>query len=164
MKPILTLVFTCLFTAPLMAQEAAGSLTDTAAPSIFVDGSDVDLKQFLWKNRPLVVFADSPNDPRFVQQMELLTARSDELAARDVVVLTDTDPSARGPLRTQLRPRGFMLVLIVKDGTVYLRKPLPWDVREISRTIDKLPMRQQEIQERRAAPGADKTTGTGGAS
>ncbi len=164
MKPILIFVFTCLFASPLMAQEAAGSLTDTVAPSIFLDASDVDLKQFLWKNRPLIVFADSPNDPRFVRQMELLTARSDELAARDVVVMTDTDPGARGPLREQLHPRGFMLVLIVKDGTIYLRKPLPWDVREISRTIDKLPMRQQEIRERRAAPGADKTTGTGGAS
>ena len=164
MKPILTFVFTCLFASPLVAQEANGTLTDTAAPSIFVDGTDVDLKQFLWINRPLIVFADSPNDPRFVQQMDLLTARSDELAQRDVVVLTDTDPAARGPLRERLHPRGFMLVLMAKDGTIYLRKPLPWDVREISRTIDKLPMRQQEIHERRTAPGVDKTTGTGGAS
>ncbi len=164
MKPIFTLVFACLFAPPMMAQEATGSLTDTAAPSIFVDATGVDLKQFLWINRPLVIFADSPNDPRFVQQMELLTARSDELAERDVIVLTDTDPAARGPLRERLHPRGFMLVLMVKDGTIYLRKPAPWDVREISRTIDKLPMRQQEIDERRAAPGVDKTTGTGSAS
>lgn len=118
-------------------------------PAIVIDGSDIDLKQFLWKNRPLVVFADSPNDPRFIQQIELLNARLGELAERDVVILTDTDPDARGPMRERLRPRGFMLVLIVKDGTVYLRKPLPWDVREITRTIDKLPMRQQEIEERR---------------
>ncbi|MCQ0092575.1 DUF4174 domain-containing protein [Roseovarius sp. M141] len=159
MKPILIFVFTCLFGFPLVAQEAAAGAGDAAVPSVFVDASDVDLKQFLWTNRPLVVFADSPNDPRFVQQMEMLTARSDELAARDVVVLTDTDPEARGPLRDRLHPRGFMLVLIVKDGTIYLRKPLPWDVREISRTIDKLPMRQQEIRERRDGPGADKTSG-----
>ena len=32
-----------------------------------------------------------------------------------------------------------------KDGQVKQRRPLPWDVREISRAIDKLPLRRQEI-------------------
>ena len=32
-----------------------------------------------------------------------------------------------------------------KDGQVKLRKPFPWDVREISRAIDKFPLRRQEI-------------------
>jgi hypothetical protein len=41
-----------------------------------------------------------------------------------------------------------MLTLIGKDGEVKLRKPFPWDVREISRSIDKMPMRQREIRER----------------
>lgn len=159
MKPLLMLVFAGLFAFSATAQEAPDTVPTVPGPSIFIEGSDVELKQFLWKKRPLVVFADSPDDPRFVRQMEYLTARADDLAERDVVVLMDTDPATPGPLRERLRPRGFMLALIVKDGTIYLRKPLPWDVREISRTIDKLPMRQQEIEERRQAPGADKTTG-----
>jgi hypothetical protein len=71
------------------------------------------------------------------------------LRTRDVVVLTDTDPAARSPLRQKLRPRGFMLVLVGKDGGVKLRKPLPWTVREITRTIDKMPIRQREVEERR---------------
>jgi hypothetical protein len=50
-------------------------------------------------------------------------------------------------LRTKLRPRGFMVVLIGKDGGVKLRKPFPWDVREFSRSIDKMPMRQQELRD-----------------
>jgi len=40
-----------------------------------------------------------------------------------------------------------MLVLIGKDGGVKLRKPFPWNVREISRVIDKMPMRRQEIND-----------------
>jgi hypothetical protein len=44
-----------------------------------------------------------------------------------------------------------MFVLIGKDGQIKQRKPRPWNVREISRTIDKMPMRQQEIEERRSA-------------
>jgi len=63
-------------------------------------------------------------------------------------VLTDTDPAAKSALRTALRPRGFGLVLIDKDGEVKLRKPAPWSTREISRSIDKWPTRQQEIREK----------------
>ena len=66
-----------------------------------------------------------------------------------MVVITDTDPAAASSVRTKLRPRGFMVVLIGKDGGVKLRKPLPYSVREISRTIDKMPMRQQEVEDRR---------------
>ncbi|MEM9709036.1 MAG: DUF4174 domain-containing protein [Pseudomonadota bacterium] len=39
-----------------------------------------------------------------------------------------------------------MLTLIGKDGTVKLRKPRAWDVRELSRSIDKMPLRQDEIR------------------
>jgi hypothetical protein len=48
-----------------------------------------------------------------------------------------------------------MLVIIGKDGGVKLRKPLPWDVREISRTIDKMPMRKREKRAERQELSAD---------
>lgn len=103
------------------------------------------LAKFIWLNRPVVVFADSPNDPRFIRQMELLAITPEELQSRDVVVLTDTDPAANGPLRQALHPRDFMLVLIAKDGKIALRKPTPWTVRELSRAIDKMPLRLDEL-------------------
>ena len=106
------------------------------------------LEEFQWVNRPIVVFADTPADPRYQQQIALLLDRLEELAERDVVIIVDTDPANASDIRTKLRPRGFQLTLIGKDGGVKLRKPLPWDVREISRVIDKMPMRQQEIRDR----------------
>lgn len=109
---------------------------------------DNPLSLYLWEKRPVVVFADTAEDPQFRRQMELLAEEADMLEERDVVVLTDTDPAARGPLRTELRPRGFQLVIIGKDGGVKLRKPRPWTVREIGRVIDKMPLRQQEIRQR----------------
>ncbi len=108
---------------------------------------DDALAQYVWLKRPLVIFADSENDPRFRRQMEMLEQTPEELAKRDVVVLTDTDPAADGPLRDALHPRDFMLVLIGKDGKVALRKPTPWSVRELIHAIDKMPMRQDEIME-----------------
>ncbi|MHA6345881.1 DUF4174 domain-containing protein [Roseivivax sp. CAU 1761] len=134
--------------APLPAAAADAAQTD----EIVLPAAERSLDEFLWLKRPVVVFADSPADPRYVQQMQFITQRLDALAERDVVVLTDADPAARSEIRRTLRPRGFMLVLIDKDGTRVLRKPLPWDVRELSRSIDKLPLRQQEIRDRRGTP------------
>ena len=44
-----------------------------------------------------------------------------------------------------------MLTLVGKDGNIKLRKPFPWSVREISRSIDKMPMRLREIREAKEA-------------
>lgn len=129
---------------PLAALAADGSTDELILP-----GYDGDLADFQWTHRPVVVFADSPEDPRFHEQMERLMEGLEALRDRDVVVLTDTDPAAKSALRKKLRPRGFMLVLVGKDGGVKLRKPHPWTVRELSRTIDKFPERLREVEERR---------------
>ena len=137
------------------AQSAGSSAAPIQAPvqteEMILDAAEVDLNDLLWLKRPLVVFADSPADPRYVQQMQLLTERLDVLDERDVVIVTDTDPDARSQPRRQLRPRGFMTVVLAKDGSVVLRKPETWAVRELTRNIDKLPLRQQEVRDRRDA-------------
>lgn len=145
-------------TALVIAGLIAGSgtlATADDAPEAWVplDATEINLKDFLWVARPVVVFADTPADPRFVEQMTLLAARADDLAERDVVVIVDTDPDARSELRQTLRPRGFMMVIVGKDGGVKLRKPSPWSVREITRQIDKMPLRQEEIRLKKAAAG-----------
>ncbi len=111
-----------------------------------VDAAEVTLDDFLWQNRLIVVFADTPADPRFQEQIDLLNAWPDALIEREVVVIVDTDPSARTSVRLKLRPRGFQLALLAKDGKVNLRKPFAWDVREITHAIDKWPLRQQELR------------------
>ena len=136
--------------SPAMAQSPEDPVAAwNADRTLPVNAAGLDLSAFQWIARPVVVFADSPNDPQFVQQMELLAERAEELALRDVVVIFDTDPAARTDIRLALRPRGFMLTLVGKDGQVRARKPRPWDVRELSRSIDKMPMRQQEMRDRR---------------
>jgi Domain of unknown function (DUF4174) len=115
---------------------------------LVVSAPDVVLADLLWVKRPLVVFADSPNDPNFIRQMQLLDRNAGDLVDRDVLVITDTDPAARSAIRQKLRPRGFSLVLMDKDGQAKLRKPLPWDVREITHAIDKFPLVRQEALDR----------------
>jgi hypothetical protein len=150
-------VVACLLAVlPAMAQNAPAIETPQgdAGP---VDALAVDeaveetptLADLLWIARPLVVFADTPNDPRFAQQMQMLQERTGDLDDRDVVILTDTDPDARGPLRRELRPRGFGIVLIDRDGSIVQRRPAPTTSREIINLIDRLPSRRQETGSRR---------------
>ncbi len=132
-----------------IATEAEAVVSELAPGSgvPLLDAADVEIDDFLWVNRLVIVFSDTPADPRFTRQLEMLTARPADLATRDVVVIVDTDRNSGSPARARLRPRGFSMVLIGKDGEVDLRKPFPWDVRELSRSIDKTPLRQQEIRD-----------------
>lgn len=173
MKTLYTLVLTSLVPFTLWAEEApAPTLSDTATPEAAaplaepplteppeteppekapfgpVSASDVVLEELKFLKRPVVVFADSPMDPTFVRQMQLLERDLAALDERDVVLIIDTDPAAKSAIRQQLRPRGFSLVLMEKDMKPVIRKPLPWDVREIVAAIDKFPLRRQEALER----------------
>lgn len=151
MNKILSLMLAGMMTLSSAAwtQEREDETTiDDLSVDMVRSAQDVTLSDFLWIKRPVVVFAESPADPRYVQQMQFLLDELEALDARDVVIITDTDPDARSSIRIKLRPRGFMLALIGKDGQVEQRKPLPWSVREISRAIDKMPLRQQEIDDR----------------
>ena len=116
-----------------------------------IEAVDANLDDFLWRKRLIVIFADTSNDPRFDTQLELLRDGTDDLIERDVVVITDDDRSSRSTIRETFRPRGFVVILVGKDGGVKLRKPFPWSVRELSRIIDKMPMRQQEIKQQQSS-------------
>jgi len=136
MPRLLCVIAACL--APLFAvAQDSGALPVT-------DGREAVLGSYLWVARPVVVFADSPLDPRFGEQMEMLADDPAALAERDVVVIVDTDPGARSALREKLRPSGFMIVVLAKDGSFVLRKPFPRSLREIVQAIDNLPLRKQE--------------------
>ncbi len=146
---LLPLVFTSLSAANLAAEEA---LPDGEA-LLIKDAGETNLNEFVWKKRPVIVFADSEDDPAFIAQMEFFEDRPEPMRERDVIVLTDTNGDELSALRKKLRPRGFMIVILSKEGRVQLRKPFPWSVREISRSIDKLPIRQREIRDAKAAGG-----------
>ncbi len=133
-----------VLSASLAAAQDAGAVNAASAveawqedPTTIFEASEVDIDEFRWIARPLVVFANTPADPAFTRQVELIENRIDELVRRDVVVVVDADPAAESELRLRLRPRSFMVVAMSKEGQVMLRKPSPWDVREITRAIDK---------------------------
>ena len=139
----------CLALLLALAAPTASAQGTPAAATQSEAAAQPSLEELLWVARPLVIFADTPDDPRFAQQLALLEERLPELEDRDVVVLTDTDPAAKGPLRQALRPRGFGVVLIDKDGMVAQRHPSPVTARELINLIDRMPSRRQETGSRR---------------
>ncbi|PIV72733.1 MAG: hypothetical protein COW55_15740 [Rhodobacteraceae bacterium CG17_big_fil_post_rev_8_21_14_2_50_65_11] len=149
MRAALSLILALALTAPAFAQEDTPQTeaAEDAAPALLVvDASEVTLEEFRWVARPIIVFADTPRDPRFQDQIDLLLQRPGPLLERDIVVIVDSDPGARSDARQTLRPRGFSMVILQRDGAVALRKPTPWSVREIMRAIDNLPMRIDEMR------------------
>ena len=138
-KPVVIAIFAVLLPQLALSQQ-------TTLPP--VPASEIALADLLYLNRPVVVFADSPNDPNYIRQMELLTHNVADLIEREVIIITDTTPNPASQIRQKLRPRGFSLVIIDKDGEAELRKPLPWDTREITHAIDKFPSRRVEVLER----------------
>lgn len=152
-----------LWAGPAAAQGAAILVTGSSPPVAAVEpapepeglqilsAEGLELEQFLWQARIVAVLADTPNDPAFLRQLQYLQADADRMIERDVVVITDTEPRGGSALRQRLRPRGFMLAIIEKDGVVAQRRPAPRDGREIAAMIDRFPLRRQEMLERMPA-------------
>ena len=120
---------------------------------------DSPLDPYRWQNRVLLVFAPSDNDGRLSATRKLAREHSRGFEDRHlitVVALTEGEAPEGQPLgriqtdslREQygIGPSDFAVFLIGKDGGVKLRNPFPWDVRALSRQIDKMPLRQQEIR------------------
>ncbi|NHB77560.1 DUF4174 domain-containing protein [Rhodobacter calidifons] len=135
------------------ADEAPALADPVEEPPTFapVPATEVVEADLIFRRRPVIVFADSPADPAFLRQMELLTRYYPQFEARDVILIIDTDPANPSELRRKLRPRGFSLVLMDKDWKPSIRKPLPWDGREIINSIDKMPIARSEALEKNPA-------------
>ena len=143
-----TLVITAVLAlAPAFAPVWQAAAADAVPPLVTLPAEGLDLGQYLWKNRIVVVFADTDADPAFAEQLALLAEDPAALTQRDVVVVTDSRPQPPTPARAKLRPHGFSLIWIDKDGAVRFRKASPWTVRELTQAIDKTPLRLQELAE-----------------
>jgi hypothetical protein len=122
--------------------------------------TEIDMDDYLWKNRPLLVFGPSDSDPRYQTQLDEFEGRRTELDDRDIVLLAlpaggrpsvDERPLAVSAV-SSLRQRyevpadNFAVILIGKDGGVKLREDEPVAARQVFDLIDSMPMRQAEMR------------------
>jgi hypothetical protein len=116
------------------------------------------MNDYLWSNRPLLVFAPEPDHPIVAAQRLELSGRDGNFHERDMVyievvagnVSIDGQP-APGLDASELQGRyrlnaGQAAALLVgKDGGVKLRSSEALDAAALFDTIDAMPMRQREM-------------------
>lgn len=113
------------------------------------------MEEFRWKYRPLLVFAPSPEDARYRAQVEMLQGHGAELEDREMVLLhvfeRDDNGEEAHALRTRygVRTGAFLIVLVGKDGETKFKASEPVGPAEVFGLIDAMPMRQQEMRNRR---------------
>ena len=123
-----------------------------------------ELSDYLWQARPLLVFAPTDSDPRFVETMGRIESSRCEFADRDMVlgrIVAEGTSTLGGQaigagqaqrLRSQfgVGANGFAVVLIGKDGGQKLRVNDVPDLATVYAVIDGMPMRGREMS---ADPG-----------
>lgn len=123
--------------------------------------SPTTLAQLRDRFRPLLLFAPTPDDPGLRAQLTRLHEDAAGLAERDVLLiaipynnpsptdttLTPADAEA-ARRRFNVAPNDFVILLIGKDGGEKLRAHKPISFSKLRETIDSMPMRQQESQQR----------------
>ncbi len=104
-----------------------------------------------WQQRVLLVGAPTAGQPDFKRQRELLAAVPDQLRERDIkvisVIYNQSGPvDIRFAQQLGLRPPAFGVVLIGKDGGAKRTSARPLVPADLFGTVDKMPMRRQEMQ------------------
>jgi len=124
--------------------------------------AEMDLEQFRWKNRLLIVFAPDCNYPLLENLRQDLSASKGEVDDRDLVVLeiladrpskigsSPLSPCAAESLRKRfgVSPKSFCLILVGKDGGVKLKRNDAVKLEEIFKLIDSMPMRRDEMRQK----------------
>jgi len=125
--------------------------------------ADLDLDALRWKNRVLVLFSPSESDASFQSQKKGLASSAEGIVDRDLVILEIIEQGqsrAGNQLLSEksvqaahkklgVQAGSFQVLLIGKDGGVKLRSPEPVLMKDLFGLIDSMPMRQQEMDNKK---------------
>ncbi|WP_460547816.1 DUF4174 domain-containing protein [Hymenobacter daeguensis] len=112
------------------------------------------LRESRWKKRVLLVAAPDGDYIDVKTQKALLATKQTELAERDFLVLevlydhlsaTDQQFLTR---KLGVQPPKFAAILIGKDGGVKEKSSVPILPDDLFRTVDKMPMRREEMRKK----------------
>lgn len=125
--------------------------------------TELDLSQYHWQNRLLLIFAESASEPAVVAQRQQFADERAGFADRELLTFYfydasmgeadsyTVDPTVTAALREryELAPGEFAVLLVGKDGGAKNRFEQPVAPEEIYSLIDAMPMRQREMREDR---------------
>ena len=129
-------------------------------PSSTTDPIDLNLSEYRWENRVILLFASDSADEYYRRQAELLKSETAGLADRDLMVVSvfaEGESNLDGKSITErsadrLRNRywdksdTFTFILLGKDGGVKIRADDIVEIDQLFGRIDSMPMRQREMR------------------
>jgi hypothetical protein len=103
-----------------------------------------------WNNRVVLVFAPDEEHPELLRQRALIARDSAGYKIRDLVVIEVVGEPEEG-LRAEygVPTAHFAALLIGKDGGVKMGEDAALASEKLFATIDVMPMRRQEMRDRR---------------
>jgi hypothetical protein len=125
--------------------------------------SPLDLSQYQWTHRLLLIFAPSEQNPAYLDLEDQLQASEAELADRDLIVFRlfaqGRGSAAGAPIGNDsvsslyklfdVQQGASTVVLIGKDGGEKARQVDAFDLQAIFERIDAMPMRQREMRQQK---------------
>ena len=121
----------------------------------------MDLSQFQWKNRLLLLFVPDASAQEYIDQWDALHQRWAAIVERDLLVISvfeedggdldgeeiSEDEADNLRQRFRIKPGWAATVLVGKDGTQKQSYPMPAKLDQVFALIDSMPMRQREQRE-----------------
>lgn len=118
------------------------------------------LAEYEWEYRPLLVFAESEDDPAYRATVQLIVSMNCQLEERHIIVSrfvnsansriagTEVDRMNENEMRRQfnIADGQFTVILIGKDGGEKYRTTSVPDMKAIFSLVDGMFMRQQEMR------------------
>jgi hypothetical protein len=122
----------------------------------------IDLNRYKQKYRLIILFSPSPDNEQYQSFKAQIPNQRDEIIDRDILIfhIFETGKSRTGESfidsnsadslrnRFSIRPGGFTVILIGKDGDEKWRRESLAELGEILALIDSMPMRQMEMRKR----------------
>lgn len=128
-----------------------------------VQMSEFNLISHQWKNRILLVFAPSAQNVNYQRQVQLFQQQQQGLNERDLLLVTvlekgtsysnqqpiDIASAAKLRQKFNINDNDFRVILVGKDGGAKRQDSNVVTVEAIFSEIDAMPMRQQEMRQKR---------------
>ena len=120
----------------------------------------INIENYLWKNRPILVCAPSNTDSSFQAAQKQLEMYKEDIVERHIVII-DLFEENKGESKSwknsvqALRKKynvekgKLTLILIGKDGGEKMRQIGSIDLQSIFKRIDSMPMRQNEMRQQK---------------
>ncbi len=152
-------LLTCLL-LPLLCGKPAATANTVPPATAMQDSVTINLDQYQWKNRLLLLFAPSEKSRELSAQLKQLQQEAAKVQDRDLKVFSfvEKGTSHAGQLpvtvgsaqtirkRYNVEGNETLLLLIGKDGGLKMKDKMPVATSKVYQLIDSMPMRRREMK------------------